>query len=372
MNGRKNGYVSTSPPSTAPPPLLPKQGAAKRMSSIKNNQRPAAGVTTTMPRTEDDDVTTPRSGCFVAELSKRLEQAEGGEGGGATTPPPPKVAPTRYVKPRPGSLRNKPVIPAQPLPPTNNSTETRHPPPPPPPHYLSKRPSSSSVNNGIISTSISSPITNTSNTLHIPTIPRHETGNSTASTSSQSSSVATNNTESSPSRKPWHYGVALTSWLTGHDHSHQPSLKDSITIVSSHPASQDDRPPSDATSAYSTPSLPVSPQPSGKGSDRGKAKRSKVVQELVSTEKAYQKDMLLLKEVFYDRAQAPGSPLSRTDVKTLFSNLLDIIELEASFVEALEIATENRDDESITIGAAFRQFVSMHNDGVLGHFTNSL
>ena len=305
----------------------------------------------TMPRTEQDDVTTPRSGCFVAELSKRLEQAEGGG-----YPTPPKVPATRYVKSRTGSLRNKPVIPPPPLPPTNNSTETRH----PPPHYLSKRTSSSSVNNGIIPTSISSPITNTSNssTLHIPAIPRHETGNSTASTSSQSSSVATNNTESSPSRKPWHYGVALTSWLTGHDHSHQPSLKDSITIVSSHPASQDDRPPSDATSAYSTTSLPVSPQPSGKGSDRGKSKRSKVIQELVGTEKAYQKDMLLLKEVFYDQARSPDSPLTRTDVKTLFSNLLDIIELETSFVDALDIATENRDDESITIGGAFRQFVS--------------
>lgn len=357
MNGRKNGHVSTSPPSTAPPPLLPKQGAAKRMSSIKNNQRPATGVTMTMPRTEDDDVTTPRSGCFVAELSQRLEQAEGGY---HPTPPPKVAAPTtRYVKQRTGSLRNKPVIPAPPLPPTNNSTETRH----APPHYLSKRPSSSSVNNGIIPTSTSSTITN--NTLHIPAIQRHETGNSTASTSSQSSSVATNNTESSPSRKPWHYGVALTSWLTGNDHSHQPSLKDSITIVSSHPANQEDRPSSDGTSTYSAPSLPVSPQPSGKGSDRGKAKRSKVVQELVSTEKAYQKDMLLLKEVFYDQACSPDSPLSRADVKTLFSNLLDIVELETSFVQALDMATENRDDESITIGDAFRQYVSLDDHDVL-------
>lgn len=74
--------------------------------------------------------------------------------------------------------------------------------------------------------------------------------------------------------------------------------------------------------------------------------------------------MTVLKDIFYDRACAEDSPFSKTDVKILFCNLLDIIDLELKFVSLLESAAatqvEAAEDapDKTTIGQVFRQMVS--------------
>ncbi|KAI7849227.1 Dbl homology domain-containing protein [Circinella umbellata] len=118
-------------------------------------------------------------------------------------------------------------------------------------------------------------------------------------------------------------------------------------------------------------SLPVSPQLSGNikqgtTGEGNKLKLSKVIQELVMTEKVYQSDMLLVKQVYYDRA-FQNSPLDKSDIKIIFSNLMDILSLENEFVELLESAAGNMNDnddndnssyENYRIGMAFRQMMS--------------
>lgn len=104
-------------------------------------------------------------------------------------------------------------------------------------------------------------------------------------------------------------------------------------------------------------------------------KRAKVVQELIETERSYQNDMMIVKEVYYDRACASTSPLDKSDVKTLFSNLLDITRFEDEFVTRLEqatcAATDNVDSDNddydnddsspdgTTVGLAFREMVNI-------------
>ncbi|KAI8145439.1 hypothetical protein BJV82DRAFT_603659 [Fennellomyces sp. T-0311] len=270
----------------------------KRYSHTANNRRttspppvPSKRVVRKAPRPPSTEE-MPRTGTFAAELSKRLEQTEIVEQEPVVATRPPSVPRRPSSSPRSSVLRKT----------RNNSSDS----------------------------------TSTSN-LHIPVVARTGTGNSTTSTSSASSSLL-----ESPSKRAWHYGTALTSWFNGQPPQAQPSLKDSITIVSKEP------------SEYS---LPVSPQLSGnnKQNDR-KIKRSKVIQELVVTEKVYQSDMLLVKQVYYDRACY--GPLDKSDVKILFSNLLDILQLEDEFVDLLESYAGDGEDGSDRIGMAFRQMMS--------------
>lgn len=123
------------------------------------------------------------------------------------------------------------------------------------------------------------------------------------------------------------------------------------------------------TSCTTATSLPISPQPSGKPHEKAsrKVKRAKVIKELIDTERSYQNDMVVVKEVYYDHACTSTSPLDKSDVKTLFSNLLDITQFEDEFVSRLTQATcvdhsdDNDDDEvsdGTTVGLAFREMAS--------------
>ncbi|KAI8369595.1 uncharacterized protein BYT42DRAFT_115762 [Radiomyces spectabilis] len=211
--------------------------------------------------------------------------------------------------------------------------------------------------------------------LNIPMIARSVTGNSVMSTASTASTSSSSVTGSS-AKKSWHYGTAITSWFTGNhtdDAQHQ-SLKDSITIVSKEPvqpSAASTSPPSSSDTSFSD-SLPISPQLSGRDEVGYKViKRSKVVQELFETEKVFQSDMMLLKEVYYDQARLPDSPFTKNDVKILFSNILAIAELEDMFIALLQNACDtsqrrpsatslssDNDIDNTSVGMAFREMVS--------------
>ncbi|ORY93277.1 hypothetical protein BCR43DRAFT_371670 [Syncephalastrum racemosum] len=334
------------------------------------------GAHTTTTKATGDKITThlssspsstPKTGSFVAELSKRLEEQ-------ADAPPSPRRPLSSTGSPRTSVLRKTSNISHTTLPKrpsvTNFASHTSQSPhqhlathittaanaaattasvpssisAPPPPAAITQRSSSSS--------------STVSSTLHLPVIARTGTGNSTASTSSLS-------TTDSPSRRAWQYGAAITSWFTGSsadDHHSQQSLKDSITIVSKDPLPAEDRSPSGSDTATSFPaSLPVSPQLSGKQ----ELKRSKVVRELVETECAYQSDMIVIKEIYYDQAH---SVLAPADIKILFSNLTTILEFERPFVNELKEAEvglqDEMDQDTTTVGKVFRQNVSSSRLGI--------
>lgn len=164
-----------------------------------------------------------------------------------------------------------------------------------------------------------------SSMLHIPAmISRTTTGNSSVMSSTSTSSQ---NSSSTNSKRAWH----ISSWFSSQQQQQQldhENLKNSIR-----------RP--DSKSEFNS----ISPQITG-GS-----KRQKVIQELIETERAYQKDMLLLKEIYYDQANVR---LSKPIVRLLFSNLLDIVDFEKSFVSLLEHSCEQD-----SIGTAFRETMSI-------------
>lgn len=174
-------------------------------------------------------------------------------------------------------------------------------------------------------TNKSQTVASPSSMLHIPAmISRTTTGNSSVMSSTSTSSQ---NSSSTNSKRAWH----ISSWFSSQQQHQQQldheNLKSSIR-----------RP--DSKSEFNS----ISPQITGS------SKRQKVIQELVETEKAYQKDMLLLKEIYYDQANVR---LSKPIVRLLFSNLLDIVEFEKSFVSLLEHSCEQD-----SIGTAFRETVS--------------
>ncbi|KAI9488480.1 hypothetical protein BDB00DRAFT_847837 [Zychaea mexicana] len=310
---------------TSPPPV-----PSKRVSHIRKPVAPRPLSSTTEESSSNGNNGAAKTGSFVAELNKRLEQAEIIDQDYQQQQQ--QQQPPQQQQPLPQQQQHQPVA---------VSASAR------PPSIL-RRPSSSPRSSALRKTRNNSSDSNSTSNLHIPVIARTGTGNSTTSTSSASSSFL-----ESPSKRAWQYGNALSSWFNGQQQQQQqqPSLKDSITVVSKEP------------SEYS---LPVSPQLSGNnnikqgGGDR-KMKRSKVIQELIMTEKAYQNDMLLVKEVYYDRASSPsyGCPLDKSDLKILFSNLLDIIGLEGEFVDLLgSAAGDGGDDENDRIGMAFRQMMT--------------
>lgn len=95
----------------------------------------------------------------------------------------------------------------------------------------------------------------------------------------------------------------------------------------------------------------ISPEITGSSLNTN-TKRAKVIEELLETEKAYQKDMTLLKSIYYDGALNAG--LSKPDVRHLFSNLNDIVEFEKTFVILLEHSCEQD-----SVGTCFRETASI-------------
>lgn len=346
------------------PPSIPAKSWMPRPAPQANNTHNTTTTTTTSSTTRlsSAPTTAPKTGSFVAELSKRLEEQ-------ADTPPSPRRPLSSAGSPRTSVLRktsntSHTTLPKRPSV-TNFASHTSQ-----PPHHNTTTPTTSgatatsaSATTASSASSVSAPpppsaitqrsssSSTVSSTLHLPVIARTGTGNSTASTSSLS-------TTDSPSRRAWQYGAAITSWFTGSstdDHQSQQSLKDSITIVSKEPLPAEERSPSASDTATSFPaSLPVSPQLSGKQ----ELKRSKVVRELVETECAYQSDMIVIKEIYYDQAH---SVLTPADIKILFSNLTTILELEQAFVNELKEAEaglqDEMDQDTTTVGKVFRQNV---------------
>lgn len=172
-----------------------------------------------------------------------------------------------------------------------------------------------------------------SSMLHIPgMISRTATGNSSIISSTSTSSQ---NSISANSKRGWH----ISSWFTNQQQQQQEQheqLKNSIRR-------------SDSNGVDMETLDPVSPEITGSSSIT--TKRTKVVEELLETEKAYQKDMSLLKSIYYDGALNAG--LSKTDIRHLFSNLNDIVEFEKTFVTILEHSCEQD-----SVGTSFRETVS--------------
>ncbi|CAO3646600.1 unnamed protein product [Cunninghamella echinulata] len=100
-------------------------------------------------------------------------------------------------------------------------------------------------------------------------------------------------------------------------------------------------------------------------------KKSKVINELLETEKIYCNDMIVLKEVYYDQANLlllqnedrhhhQQQPFSSSDIKIIFSNLLAIIEFETTFVDLLKDAISLQQDKNgqfLSIGMVFRKMM---------------
>ncbi|KAL9556408.1 hypothetical protein MBANPS3_001898 [Mucor bainieri] len=179
-----------------------------------------------------------------------------------------------------------------------------------------------------------------SSMLHIPgMISRTATGNSSIISSTSTSSQ---NSASTSSKRGWH----ISSWFTNQQQQQQEQheqLKNSIRR-------------SDSNVMADMDTLdPLSPEITGSSSN-ATSKRTKVIDELLETEKAYQKDMSLLKSIYYDGALNAG--LSKADVRHLFSNLTEIVEFEKTFVTLLEHSCEQD-----SVGTSFRE--TRHEDAVL-------
>lgn len=174
-----------------------------------------------------------------------------------------------------------------------------------------------------------------SSMLHIPgMISRTATGNSSIISSTSTSSQ---NSTSTNSKRGWH----ISSWFTNQQQQQQEQheqLKNSIRRSDSNIMADMDT------------FDPLSPEDTGSSSN-ATSKRTKVVDELLETEKAYQKDMSLLKSIYYDGAMNAG--LSKADVRHLFSNLTEIVEFEKTFVTLLEHSYEQD-----SVGSSFRETVS--------------
>ncbi|KAI8983629.1 Dbl homology domain-containing protein [Pilobolus umbonatus] len=92
-------------------------------------------------------------------------------------------------------------------------------------------------------------------------------------------------------------------------------------------------------------------------------KRKRVINELIHTEKTYQTDMELIKDIYYNSAH---SILSKHEIKQVFINLLDILVFEKEFIQLLEMAGQNDQmilensllDPDITIGKSFSVMMS--------------
>lgn len=173
-----------------------------------------------------------------------------------------------------------------------------------------------------------------SSMLHIPgMISRTATGNSSIISSTSTSSQ---NSTSTNSKRGWH----ISSWFTNQQQQQEQheQLKNSIRRSNSNGMDMETLDP-------------VSPEITGSSSIT--TKRTKVIEELLETEKAYQKDMSLLKSIYYDGALNAG--LSKTNIRHLFSNLNDIVEFEKSFVTLLEHSCEQD-----SVGTSFRETVSWY------------
>ncbi|GAN04312.1 hypothetical protein MAM1_0060c03772 [Mucor ambiguus] len=171
-----------------------------------------------------------------------------------------------------------------------------------------------------------------SSMLHIPgMISRTATGNSSIISSTSTSSQ---NSTSTSSKRGWH----ISSWFTSQQQQQQEQheqLKNSIRR-------------SDSNGMADMDTLdPLSPEITG-SSSIATSKRTKVIDELLETEKAYQKDMSLLKSIYYDGAMNAG--LSKAEVRHLFSNLTEIVEFEKTFVTLLEHSCEQD-----SVGTSFRE-----------------
>ncbi|KAI9476403.1 MAG: hypothetical protein EXX96DRAFT_298356 [Benjaminiella poitrasii] len=158
---------------------------------------------------------------------------------------------------------------------------------------------------------------------------------STTSTSSQASTL-------NSSKRGWH----LSSWFSSQQQRPQQheQLKNSIRRPDSNNSSTGNQ------EEYDT-SKPISPQLTAETNQTMSEKRIKVIQELIVTEKSYQKDMNLLKDIYYDGA-SKSDLFSKSDMRHLFSNLLDIVEFERTFVALLETSCEHD-----SVGSSFREMM---------------
>ncbi|KAI8096585.1 uncharacterized protein BX664DRAFT_61881 [Halteromyces radiatus] len=317
---------------------------------------------------------TKRPDSMVAEISERLEN-------GNLTP----ISPVQTHSSNSSRRSSTGIASYQSYAPGATTLPPPAPPPPPPlqrdmvaddftdlPHprlLIPKRLSSTTLKHPYPS-SPKTTTTSTTGSSSIHMISRSGTGNSilSATSSSSSSSSSAPTTAPSPSKRTWNnYGNTITSWFGSSNTSEQQqqSLKDSITMVNSIPLSSssssaiDNKYNSSNTNHHATSTPPsLTPQSSGTKNMSQESKRVKIISEIVETEKNYQNDMLVLKEVYYDQALLPDSGFSPSDVKHVYSNLLAIVDFEVIFVDRLSSATSG-DGGSCTLGSAFLDMVRL-------------
>jgi hypothetical protein len=198
------------------------------------------------------------------------------------------------------------------------------------------------------------PNSTSSPSLTIPSvIKRSTTGTSIASLSTQSSmSTTTISNRSTVSKRTWHYSH-FSQWFAPPPLSLPNNNSPSSTsmIVLGHNSGNDNN-SSNVTLASSTRTCTN--------------KRARVIQELLFTEKSYQADMELVYEIYYGPS---FETFSKSEIKQIFINLLDIIAFEKEFVAGLETACNHdliiseesngkeNDTTSSTIGTLFNKMV---------------
>lgn len=271
--------------------------------------------------------TVPRTGSFATELSQRLELSE--KKGEPVSQIIPKSNTTTTATDT--TLNNKSLRKSAPLLNIDNpsfltlDSSSMFVLPPLPLHNINKSRKS-------VPTSASSP------SLHIPppSMKRSTTGTSVHSTaSSSSSSISTNQSMlSSTKRNHWHF----SQWFT-----HHPLPPSSTTTT--------------ITSSSTLPTIITTTEPSKPCAK----KRARIIQELITTEIAYQADMELVKEIYYDFAY---EAFSKIEIKQIFTNLLDIIQFEKDFIKELSDSQQNgpeivHSSTATTISSAFSVMVKV-------------
>ncbi|KAI8391115.1 uncharacterized protein BYT42DRAFT_555674 [Radiomyces spectabilis] len=138
-------------------------------------------------------------------------------------------------------------------------------------------------------------------------------------------------------RRPRQY-ASITQWfLSGSETEQQKKhkkLKDSIKVI---------RPIAMPCATNVVPTSIRSSSIVSNPLEENEIKRERVIQELFLTEKSYQKDVALIKEIYYDQIRTlPSTFFTIADIKLVFSNLLAILDFEKDFIERLTEALENK------------------------------
>lgn len=300
--------------------------------------------------------TVLRTGSFVTELNNRLAQSERkGEHVSHTILSMRRSEPHLIVNDQ--QQRDQDAIPSVPLP------------PPPPSHHHQHNHHHQHHLRKSVPTSTSSPslvIVNNSNSTSgegsssssSTMMKRSMTGTSVQSMASISSfSTTATSTSKKSNHNNWHFShwfsgaqlppLPMTTSTTLSTLSEAPVPHHSTTSIKTTATTENQATVKEATIHDTTTATKA-------------IKRTRVIQELLATEKTYQADMELIQEIYFNNNYETTIPFSKIEIKHIFINLLDIIAFEKDFVTRLEAAATCSDEEDLeeshntmTLGIAF-------------------